>query len=94
MSKMLIGYAWNQELYGNQRNETFDDIFPSLDDFKNEYTKCKLPLTEYFGDVSSEQVSTLYYLLYGKYGNSTIAADDETRFKYNLFSIVFQYGPT
>ena len=91
---MLIGYAWNQELYGNQRNETFDDIFPSLDDFKNEYTKCKLPLTEYFGDVSSEQVSTLYYLLYGKYGNSTIASDDETRFKYSLFSIIFQYGPT
>ena len=49
---MLIGYAWNQELYGNQRNETFDDIFPSLDDFKTEYTECKLPLTEYFGDVS------------------------------------------
>lgn len=91
---MLIGYAWNQELYGNQRNETFDDIFPSLDDFKTEYTNCKLPLTEYFGDVSSEQVSTLYYLLYGKYGNSTIASDDETRFKYSLFSIVFQYGPT
>ena len=91
---MLIGYAWNQELYGNQRNETFDDIFPSLDDFKTEYTNCKLPLTEYFGDVSSEQVSTLYYLLYGKYGNSTIASDDETRFKYGLFSIVFQYGPT
>ena len=91
---MLIGYAWNQELYGNQRNETFDDIFPSLDDFKKEYTECKLPLTEYFGDVSSEQVSTLYYLLYGKYGNSTIASDDETRFQYSLFSIVFQYGPT
>ena len=85
---------WFQELYGNQRNETFDDIFPSLDDFRSEYTKCKLPLTQYFGDVSSEQVSTLYYLLYGKYGNSTIAADDETRFKYSLFSVIFQYGPT
>lgn len=85
---------WYQELYGNQRNETFDDIFPSLDDFKTEYTNCKLPLTQYFGAVSSEQVSTLYYLLYGKYGNSTIAADDETRFKYRLFSIIYQYGPT
>ena len=85
---------WYQELYGNQRNETFDDIFPSLDDFKTEYQNCKLPLTQYFGDVSSEQVSTLYYLLYGKYGNSTIAADDETRFKYRLFSIIYQYGPT
>ena len=85
---------WFQELYGNQRNETFSDIFPSIDDFKTEYTNCKLPLTQYFGEVSSEQVSTLYYLLYGKYGNSTIAASDETRFKYRLFSIVFQYGPT
>ena len=91
---MLIGYAWNQELYGNQRNETFVDIFPSLDDFISEYLKCKLPLTEYFGAGTSEQVSTLYYLLYGKYGNSTIASDDETRFKYSLFSIIFQYGPT
>ena len=57
---------WYQELYGNQRNETFDDIFPSLDDFKSEYLKCKLPLTQYFGAATSEQVSTLYYLLYGK----------------------------
>ena len=85
---------WYQELYGNQRNETFDDIFPSLDDFRSEYLKCKLPLTQYFGAATSEQVSTLYYLLYGKYGNSTIAADDETRFKYRLFSIIYQYGPT
>lgn len=36
----------------------------------------------------------VYYLLYANYGNSVIASSDENRFKYQLFSIMFQYGPT
>ena len=32
--------------------------------------------------------------MYANYGNSSIANLDENQFKYRLFSIIFQYGPT
>lgn len=35
----------------------------------------------------------VYYLLLARYSNSVIASSDENRFSYQLFSIVFQYGP-
>lgn len=44
--------------------------------------------------ISAESATTLYYLLYARYGNSTIASSDENQFKYKVFSIIFQYGPT
>lgn len=36
----------------------------------------------------------IYYLLYSRYGNSVIASSDQNRFKFQLFSTIFQYGPT
>lgn len=36
----------------------------------------------------------IYYLLLARYSNSVIASSDENRFSYQLFSIIFQYGPT
>ena len=41
-----------------------------------------------------EKINVLFYLLYSYYGNSVIASYDENRFKYNLFSIIYQYGPS
>lgn len=40
------------------------------------------------------KLDLLYYLLVARYANSVIASDDENRFKYQMFSIMFQYGPT
>lgn len=40
------------------------------------------------------KLDLLYYLLVARYANSVIASDDENRFKYQMFSIIFQYGPT
>ena len=87
------GAAWAQDLYGDFKNRTFAEIYPTFDDFKEAYTNSKLPLASYVGPVTSEPVQTIYYLLYGKYGNSTIASADENRFEYRLFSLIYQYAP-
>lgn len=44
--------------------------------------------------ISVENATTLYYLLYAKFGNSHIASSDENQFKYKLAQIIFSYGPT
>lgn len=75
-------------LYGNFRTRTFADIYTELKDFKEDYTDNGIPVT-----VSDVNLTTLYYLLYARYGNSCIASSDETQFKYKLFSTIFMYGP-
>lgn len=40
------------------------------------------------------KLDLIYYLLLSNYANSTILGDDINRFKYKVFSIIFQYGPT
>lgn len=67
----------------------FTEIYNDLNSFLNDYTHIGLPQT-----ITTDNASVLYYLLYGKYGNSPIANLDENQFKYKLFSLVWQYGPT
>jgi hypothetical protein len=38
-------------------------------------------------------IKTLYYLLYSKYGNSSIASSDPEQFKYKVFATIFEYAP-
>ena len=72
----------------NQRK--FTDIFYSYGIFAEYMTnECEIPM-----EITSGNLKILYYLLYARYGNSTIASSDETQFKYKLASIIFQYGPT
>lgn len=87
--------------YGNFRNYTFSDMYPTLDAFLNGYK-------DSFGDfisfgynnveipkkLTEENIKTLYYLLYGQYGGSTIIGDDQFKWCYQLWSTVFMYGPT
>lgn len=75
-------------LYGNYRTRTFVDIYDELEAFKKDYIDCGIPVT-----ISDTNLTTLYYLLYARYGNSSIASSDETQFKYKLFSTIFMYGP-
>lgn len=67
----------------------FTDIWDSAADFLTDYNGIGISTT-----ISSANATTLYYLLYARYGNSPIANRDETQFKYKIFSIIFQYGPT
>lgn len=67
----------------------FTEIFPDYNTFETEYTTS--PLKD---AITNDNLEVLYYLLYAKYGNSPIANYDENMFKYKLFGIIWQYGPT
>lgn len=76
-------------LYGNYRTRKFTDIYEDVDAFIDDYTSNGIPET-----ISKETATTLFYLLYARYGNSHIASSDENQFKYKLMSIIFSYGPS
>lgn len=67
----------------------FTDVWEEVNDFAYDYQHIGIPTT-----IAVQSVITLYYLLYARYGNNPIANYDEEQFKYKMFSIVFQYGPT
>lgn len=75
--------------YGNYRQISFAECWSEVDEFTTDLhaTEIPLPLTE-------EELKTLYYLLYSRYGNDIISASDINRFKFNVASIIFQYGGT
>lgn len=76
-------------LYGNYRQVKFTDVYPDATSFVTDYTNSAIPTT-----ITNETATTLYYLLYSRYGNSVIASSDTNRFKYDLFATIFSYAPT
>lgn len=81
--------ALHQQLYGNYRNKKFTDIWDNADAFLMDYVNNGIdPI------ITDASAMLLYYLLYARYGNSTIASSDEYQFRYKVFSIIFMYGPT
>lgn len=84
----------NCNLYGNFRTRTFAEIFTeqgfdSVQVFDTAIKECGIPLK-----ITDNSLSTLFYLLYARYGNSHIASFDENTFLYKLASTIFMYGPT
>lgn len=67
----------------------FTEIFDNVNKFTYDYQHIGIPTT-----ISLQNAQTLYYLLYARYGNSPIANYDITQWKYKIFSVVFQFGPT
>lgn len=76
-------------LYGNFRTRTFSQIYNNVEAFKEDYKNNGIPTI-----ISDESVTTLYYLLYARFANSSIASSDEIQFKYKVFSIIFSYAPS
>ena len=76
-------------LYGNYRQYKFTDVYDNADDFVADYKDNGFPTT-----IKDDSANVLFYLLYSRYGNNTIASSDLTRFKYKMFGTVWQYGPT
>ena len=83
---MYKGYSGS--LYGSYRQKKFTDVYERVEDFLADYKDCGIPTT-----ISDNSAQTLFYLLYGSYGNDVVASSDINRFKYKLFSIIFQYAP-
>lgn len=67
----------------------FTDIYPNVNVFTAGYMQSPLG-----NKITQDSCNTLYYLLYARYGNSTIASIDENQFQFKVYSIIFQYGPT
>lgn len=76
-------------LYGNYRTRTFSQVFEEYSNFNEEWNR-----TVFSTEIETLPIELIFYLLYSRYGNSSIASSDENQFKYKLFSIMFQYGPT
>lgn len=89
MEEGIMYNQWQDPLYGNFRTRTFVDIFPDVEEFLEAYKNNGIQPV-----LNDDTVSTLFYLLYSRYGNSHIASSDENVFKYRVWSTIFMYGPT
>lgn len=93
----MMSFSTNPNL---TTNVTFTDIYNNAEDFVNDYKTSGLYIdagndkNKISIKISDDSAKTLYYLLYAKYGNSSIRNWDETQFKYKLFSTIFMYGPS
>ena len=70
----------------------FTDVWSSAEAFKTDLQAS--PFANAISVTSPDNVSLLYYLLYAKYGNNPIANLDTNQWKYKIYSVIFQYGPT
>ena len=80
---------WNESLYGNYRQVKFTDVWQTAESFVSDYKNNGIETT-----ISDKTATTLYYLLYSRYGNNVLASSDTNRFKYDVYATIFSYGPT
>lgn len=72
----------------------FTQIWDNASDFISDYTNQSTDFANGIPQkITVENATTLFYLLYARYGNNPISNFDITQWKYKLFSIIFQYGP-
>ena len=79
----------NTNMMPRYDTKLMSEIWEDYTKFLQDYQSIGIPTT-----ISNANATTLYYLLYARYGNNPIANYDETQFKYKMFSVIFQYGPT
>lgn len=79
----------NVEMFPQYDTKLMTEVWSEASAFLTDYQNAGIPTT-----ISNQNATTLYYLLYAKYGNTPIANYDENQWKYKMFSIIFQYGPT
>ena len=70
----------------------FCDIYDNAEDFVKDYKESGL--YNQANSITDEHASLLFFLIYAKHGNSPIANLDINQFKYKMWSIIFQYGPS
>ena len=79
----------NVDMIPQYDTKLMTEVWSQASEFLNDYQNIGIPTT-----ISNQNATTLYYLLYARYGNTPIANYDENQWKYKMFSIIFQYGPT
>lgn len=81
----------NDSMFGNFQTKTFQEVWDNADDFVAFYKdNGGIPVTI----APDTTAKILYYLLYSRYGNDPIASSDVNRFKWQVMSTIFKYGPT
>lgn len=85
--------------YGRTDRPTFCDVWDEAEKFITDFKESKLYRVDNTESgevpiVKDENLEMLYFLLYGRYGNSRLASRDTNQFKYTVFSIIRMYGPT
>lgn len=71
---------------------TFSDVWESSVAFVGDYMSCPLRVPSM--QITEASATTLFYLLYSKYGNNSIANLDVYQFKAKVWATIAQYGPT
>ncbi len=67
----------------------FTDVWDDVEEFTSDLSE-----SPFADSISADSVSLVFYLLYARYGNNPIANRDVNQFKFKIFSVIFQYGPT
>lgn len=76
-------------LGGEYCNPSFIEVFNSAESFLEGYHNCGIPTT-----ITDESATTLFYLLYAKFGSTPIRSNDPNLFAYRVYQTIFQFGPT
>ena len=69
----------------------FSEVFDNATKFLNEWKTSALYEE---GLIKDENVTKTFYLIYAAKGNSAISNMDVNQWKYKVWSIIYQYGPT
>ena len=81
--------TYNGSLYFNSHNNyTFLEVYPESANFIADYKACEIPTT-----ISEDNLKILYFTLVGRKGNDSILSNSLGQFKYQLFTLIWQYGP-
>ncbi len=70
-------------------NYTFNELYPDADTFLADYKACELPAT-----ISDDNVKLLYFSLLARKGQDCIQSESVGMFKYKMFLLIWQYGPS
>lgn len=79
--------------YGSYRTSKFSDIYPTVDDFIEDYQNSGIPMTVDIND-GPLSANIIYYLLYANYADRHFISPNPTKRTLQLFSIIWQYAPT
>lgn len=72
---------------------TFTQVWDQVEDFMQDFNNNGL-IDAAHPPIAAASAQQLYYLLYARFGNNPIANRDINQWKYKMFSVIVQYGPT
>lgn len=67
----------------------FTDVWDDEEKFEED-----LAASPFAAELTEVNAELVFYLLYARYGNNPIANRDINQWKFKIFSVMFQYGPT